>query len=132
MYRPGSRGGKPDALSWGPEYRPEEGATHCEQTILKPEHFEVSLYYKKDRIRVSLVEGKMRTTNWLRIKRLQQEAIIPTKPSSMATGHHIYALKDGTIPAQRQMLGDTRMALALPRGTYGRLSARSGMASDME
>ena len=36
VYRPGSRGGKPDALSQWPEYRPEEGATHREQTILKP------------------------------------------------------------------------------------------------
>jgi len=47
----------------------------------------------------------------------------------MAAGHDIYALKDGTIQAQRQMLVDTRIAIGLPRGTYGRLAARSGMAS---
>ena len=47
----------------------------------------------------------------------------------MAAGHDIYALKDGTIPAQRQMLVDIRIAIGLPRGTYGRLAARSGMAS---
>jgi len=47
----------------------------------------------------------------------------------MAAGHDIYALKDGTIPAQRQMLVDTGMAIGLPSGTYGRLAARSGMAS---
>ena len=47
----------------------------------------------------------------------------------MAAGHDIYALKDGTIPAQRQMLVDTGIAIGLPRGTYGRLAARSGMAS---
>jgi len=56
IYRPGSRGGKPDALSRRPEYRLEEGATHREQTILKPEHFQVSLCHRKDRIQVSLVE----------------------------------------------------------------------------
>jgi len=39
------------------------------------------------------------------------------------------SLKDGSIPAQRQMLVDTRIAIGLPRGTYGRLGARSGMAS---
>jgi len=49
------------------------------------------------------VEGKKRITNRLRVKRVQQNAIIPTKGSRMAAGHEIYALKDGTIPAQRQM-----------------------------
>jgi len=30
VYRPGTRGGKPDALSRRPEYRPEEGAEHTQ------------------------------------------------------------------------------------------------------
>jgi len=47
----------------------------------------------------------------------------------MAAGPDIYTLKDGTIPAQRQMLVETGIAIALPSGTYGRLAARSGMAS---
>ena len=47
----------------------------------------------------------------------------------MAAGHDIYALKSGTISAQRQMLVETRIAIGLPEGTYGRLAARSGMAS---
>jgi len=67
-YCPGSRGGESDALSRRPEYRLEERAPHCKQTILKPEYFEVSLCHRKDRIQVSLVERKKRTTNWLRIK----------------------------------------------------------------
>ena len=40
VYRPGIKGGKPDALSRQPEYRPEEGATHREQQILRPQNFE--------------------------------------------------------------------------------------------
>ena len=43
IYRPGKRGGKPDALSRRLEYRPEEGATHCEQSILKPANFRISV-----------------------------------------------------------------------------------------
>ena len=39
VYRPGVKGGKPDALSRRPEYGPEEGARHREQQILRPEHF---------------------------------------------------------------------------------------------
>jgi len=129
VYGPGSRGGKPKALSGRLEYHLHEGATHREQTILRSEHFEVSLCHRKDRIQVSLGEGKKRTTNRLTIKRLQQKVIMPTKGSRMVAGHDIYALKDGTIPAQREMLVDTGIAIGQPRGTYGRLAARSGMAS---
>ena len=43
IYWPGSRSGKPDALSRLPEYRPKEGAEHTEQSILKLEHFLISL-----------------------------------------------------------------------------------------
>ena len=71
----------------------------------------------------------MTTTNRLRIKRLSQQAIIPTKGARIAAGQDIYALKNGTIQAQRQMLVDTGIAIGLPKGTYGRLEAQSGMAS---
>jgi len=43
IYWPGSQSGKPEALSRRPEYRPEEGAEHTEQSILKPQHFSISL-----------------------------------------------------------------------------------------
>ena len=129
VYRAGSRGGKPDALSRLPEYCPEEGATHREQSIMKPEHFEISCCHRKDSIQVGLVKRKVTTTNRLRIKRLSQPAIIPTKGSRMVAGHDIYALKNGSIPAQRQMLVETGIAIGLPKGTYGRLAARSGIAS---
>jgi len=45
VYRLGSRGGKPDALSRRPEYRPDEGARHSEQSILKSEHFQISIIH---------------------------------------------------------------------------------------
>jgi len=47
----------------------------------------------------------------------------------MAAGQDIYTLKDRNILAQREMVVDTRIGIGLPRGTYGRLAARSGMAS---
>jgi len=48
VYRPGSRGGKPDALSRRPEYRPEEGARHSELSILKSEHFQISVIHQSE------------------------------------------------------------------------------------
>jgi len=72
---------------------------------------------------------KNRSTNRLIVKILQHNAIVPTKGSRMAAGHDIYALNDGTTPAQRQILVDTAFAIGLPRGTYGRVAAGSGMSS---
>ena len=47
----------------------------------------------------------------------------------MAAGHDIYALEDDIIPAKGKVLARTGIAIGLPIGTYGRLAARSGMAS---
>ena len=129
MYRPGIRSGKPDALSRRPEYRPEGGARHREQSILKPEHFQLSVCHRKDTIQTSLVRKKTAASNRLRIKRLSKDAKMPKKGSQMAAGHDIYALEEGSIPAKGRALVGTGIAIGLPKGTYGRLAARSGMAS---
>jgi len=47
VYRLESRGGKSDALSRRPEYRPEVGACHIEQSILKTEHYQISIIHQK-------------------------------------------------------------------------------------
>ena len=48
IYRPEARGEKPDVLSRQPQYRPEEGAEHNEQSILKSEHFGLLLIHADD------------------------------------------------------------------------------------
>ena len=59
----------------------------------------------------------MTTSNRNGIKKLFRDAIIPTRGLKMAAGHDIYALRDGTIPAQRQMLVDTGIAIGLLKAT---------------
>jgi len=130
VYRPGSRGGKPDALSRRPQYHPEEGARHSEQSILKSEHFQISIIYPKRSAETALIPETRESGN-LRIMKLAEKAIIPTKGSRFAAGHHIYALTDGLVPAKGQKMVETGVAIGLPEGTYRRLAARSGMASKM-
>jgi len=67
----------------------------------------------------------------LRIMKLSDKAIIRTKGSRFAAGHDIYALRNGLVPAKGQTIVETGIAIGLPEGTYGRLAARSGMASKM-
>ena len=102
---------------------------YCKQSILKPEHFKVSLGYRKDRIQIPLGEGTKGTTNWLRIRRLSRNVITPTSGSRMAASNDIHPLKDASIPSQRGMLVDTRITIELPKGTDGRVAVRGGMVS---
>jgi len=130
VYRPGSRGGKPHALSRRPEYCPQEGARHSELSILKSEHCQISIIHQKQSAAKALTREKHDPTS-LRIMKLSEKAIIPTKGSRFAAGHDIYALRNGLVPAKGQTMVETGIAIGLPEGTYGRLAARSGIASKM-
>ena len=90
---------------------------------------ELSVCHRKDRIQISLVGKKLQASKRLRIKRLSKDAKIPKKGSRMAAGHNIYALGDRSISTKGQSLVGTGIAKGLPKGTYGRLAARSGTAS---
>ena len=61
-------------------------------------------------------------------KLLDKTAKLPTKGSARAAGHDLYAAENATIPAGQRGLVDTKIAVALPPGTYGRIAPRSGLA----
>jgi len=130
VYPHGSQGGKPDALSRRPESRPEAGARHSEQSILNPEHFQISVIHQRRSMEGALIPETRESGN-LGIMKLSDKAIIPRKRSQFAAGHDIYALTDGLVPAKGQTMVETGIAIGLPEGTYGRVAARSGMASKM-
>ena len=130
VYQLGSRGRKPNALSRRPEYRPEEGACHSEQSIMKSEHFQISVIHQRRTAETALIPEKREPTS-LQIMKLSDKAIIPTKGSRFAAAHDIYALRNGLVPAKGQTMVETGIAIGLPEGMYGRLSSRSGMASKM-
>jgi len=130
VYCPGSRGRKPEAVSRRPEYRGEAGARHSQQSILKSEHFQISVIHQKRSAETPLIPETRKSRN-LRIIKLSEKATTTTKGSRFAAGHDIYALTDGLVPAKGQTMVETGIAIRLPEGTYGRLAARSGMASKM-
>ena len=130
MYRPGTRGGKPDALSRRPEYHPDDGATHCQESILKPDHFQILLVqvgYKDEDERYE--SDTAEEDNSLRIKLLTSRANMPTKGSPMAAGLDLYAMENIHIPASGQVLVETGLAIGLQKGTYARIAPRSGLPS---
>lgn len=67
--------------------------------------------------------------NVLSFKRLDPQALLPTRGSSLAAGLDIYALDPLTIPPGERVLARTGLAVAIPAGYYGRIAPRSGLAT---
>ena len=65
------------------------------------------------------------------IKKLKENATIPTRGSSQAAGYDLYACIDETIyiePHKTVKIG-TGLAMAIPEGYYGDIRPRSGKAT---
>jgi len=128
VYRPGSRSGKPDALSRPPEYRPEEGAEHTEQSILKPEHFSLSLVQDKPVQEKLTRRILVQQAAAIQVMKMAAKAKLPSRGSRFSAGHDLYALEDVLTPASGQRLIGTGIAIGIPQGTYARIAPRSGLA----
>lgn len=68
----------------------------------------------------------------MRIKRLNDNATIPSRGSITAAGYDLYASLDCesiTIPPHETILIDTGWAMEIPVGYFGAIFARSGLAA---
>lgn len=64
----------------------------------------------------------------LKIKKLNDSAIIPTRGHETDAGLDLYALKDYEIFPRNRYLIQTGISLEIPEGYYGRVAPRSGLA----
>ncbi len=64
----------------------------------------------------------------LKVKRLDERAILPSRGSSSSAGLDIYCIEDLTILPRERVLARSGIAVAVPEGHYGRLAPRSGLA----
>lgn len=64
----------------------------------------------------------------LQVKKLSEGAVLPKKGTSGAAGYDLYSVEEKTLePWSVTPLG-TGIAIQLPKGTYGRVAPRSGLA----
>ena len=64
--------------------------------------------------------------------RLREDALKPTRGSEEAAGYDLYGPQNENgigIPAHETKLIDTGIAIELPKGTFGAIFARSGLAT---
>ena len=63
------------------------------------------------------------------IMKLDPDAIIPTRGSDEAAGYDLYALKNTFIEEHTNALIHTGIAMSIPKGCFGAIFARSGLAT---
>lgn len=67
----------------------------------------------------------------IKIKKLRENAVIPSRGSASAAGYDLYACLDAPVsiaPHATAMIG-TGLSVAVPEGYFGAVFARSGLAS---
>jgi len=64
----------------------------------------------------------------IQVRLLDPQGRIPTRGSAKAAGHALYTNEARTIPARGQEVVPTGISITPPKGTYGRIAPRSGMA----
>jgi len=67
----------------------------------------------------------------IKIKKLRENATVPTRGSASAAGYDLYACLDAAVtiaPHATAMIG-TGLSVAIPEGYFGAVFARSGLAA---
>lgn len=70
----------------------------------------------------------MEDSSVLQYQLITKNAQIPKRGSKLAAGFDLYSAYDIVIPPKSRGFVSTDVKIALPHGTYGRISARSGLA----
>jgi len=64
----------------------------------------------------------------LKVKKLSKYATLPQRNSQDAAGYDLSSAKDLVVPAGGKALVLTDLAISMPKGVYGRIAPRSGLA----
>ena len=65
----------------------------------------------------------------IKIKKLYEDSVIPTRGSEYAAGYDLYAHEGATIKPQETAKIGTGVAIQPPKDTFGAVFARSGLAA---
>ncbi|XP_004291884.1 PREDICTED: deoxyuridine 5'-triphosphate nucleotidohydrolase [Fragaria vesca subsp. vesca] len=72
--------------------------------------------------------GDVSETNYFRVKKLSEKAILPSRGSPLSAGYDLSSATETKIPARGKALVPTDLSIAVPKGTYARVAPRSGLA----
>lgn len=72
--------------------------------------------------------GAVRERDCLIVRRLNKTALLPVRQTVGSIGYDLFASESKTVPPRGRVLVDIGISIRLPRGTYGRIAPRSGLA----
>ena len=64
----------------------------------------------------------------INVKKLSENAIIPTQGTTFAAGYDLYAAEDAVVVCGTRKLIKTNISMEITPGYYGRIAPRSGLA----
>lgn len=64
----------------------------------------------------------------INVKKLSENAIIPTQGTNFAAGYDLYAAEDAVVICGTRKLIKTNISMEITPGYYGRIAPRSGLA----
>lgn len=67
---------------------------------------------------------------FLRVKKLVDHAVIPSRQSAGSAGYDLASAEDTVVPPKGKKLIDTGLSIAVEKLCYGRIAPRSGLAKD--
>jgi len=79
-------------------------------------------------LKVEFGATQIRKDQRIYVKLRYPQPKLPPRGSAKAAGHDLYANKERTSPPHRQEVVTTGISIIPPKGTYGRIAPRSGMA----
>lgn len=65
----------------------------------------------------------------LNFKKLNPNALLPTRGSAASAGLDLYSIEPVTLGPHERSLVPTGLAVAIPEGYYGRIAPRSGLST---
>ncbi|KAL0914510.1 hypothetical protein M5K25_014859 [Dendrobium thyrsiflorum] len=68
-----------------------------------------------------LSEEEPRSLNFLKVKKLSTNAILPSRGSSLSAGYDLSSAAEVKVPARGKALIPTDLSIAIPEDTYARI-----------
>ncbi|KAJ6389855.1 hypothetical protein OIU77_024153 [Salix suchowensis] len=65
--------------------------------------------------------------NSFRVKRLSENAVLPSRGSPLSAGYDLSSVSAAKVPARGKAIIPTDLSIAVPEGTYARIASRSGL-----
>ncbi|RWR93860.1 deoxyuridine triphosphatase [Cinnamomum micranthum f. kanehirae] len=63
----------------------------------------------------------------LRVKKLSENAVLPSRASPLSAGYDLFSATAVTVPAQGKALFPTDLSIGIPEGTYARIAPQFGL-----